>query len=110
MAIAAGGMLALRGAWDLRPSLSPFPRPIDGAPLVESGVYRLVRHPIYSGLVLAGLGWGVLSGSILALLAAGLLFVLFAAKSRREETWLREAHPGYAAYAARTKRLVPWLY
>ena len=108
--ILVGGAVALRGVWDLRPSLSPFPRPISGAPLIESGAYRWIRHPIYSGLVLAAIGWGLVTGSSVAIGAAGLLFVLFAGKSRREEAWLSEAHPGYGAYQRRTRRLIPWVY
>jgi protein-S-isoprenylcysteine O-methyltransferase Ste14 len=56
VAIVIGGGVAARGIWDLRSGLSPFPRPIAGAPLVESGAYRLIRHPIYSGLVLGAIG------------------------------------------------------
>ena len=109
-AIVFGGLVAVRGVWDLRAGLSPFPRPLAGAPLVDTGAYRLIRHPIYSGLVLGALGWGLVTASALAIGAAGLLFLLFAGKSRREETWLAEVHPGYRAYQARTKRLIPWLY
>lgn len=110
MGIAAGGLVALWGVWDLRASLSPFPRPIVGAALVETGAYRLIRHPIYSGLVLAAIGWALVAGSPLTLVAAGALFILFAGKSRREEEWLVAAHPVYADYQRRTKRLVPWVY
>lgn len=109
-AIGIGGFVAARGVWDLRAGLSPFPRPIDGAPLVETGAYRLIRHPIYSGLVLGAVGWGLVSGSAVVIVAAGLLFLLFAGKSRREEAWLTAAHPGYADYQRRTKRLIPWVY
>jgi protein-S-isoprenylcysteine O-methyltransferase Ste14 len=109
-AIVVGGGVAARGIWDLRSGLSPFPRPIAGAPLVESGAYRLIRHPIYSGLVLGAIGWGLFTGSILAIGAAGLLFLLLAAKSRREEVWLMTVHPEYRAYEQRTKRLIPWIY
>jgi protein-S-isoprenylcysteine O-methyltransferase Ste14 len=110
VAIVVGGGLAARGIWDLRSGLSPFPRPIAGAPLVESGAYRLIRHPIYSGLVLGAIGWGLVTGSILAIGAAGLLFLLLAAKSHREEAWLAAIHPEYGAYQRRTKRLIPWIY
>jgi protein-S-isoprenylcysteine O-methyltransferase Ste14 len=108
--IAAGGLLAARGSWDLRASFSPFPRPVEGAPLIETGAYRLVRHPIYGGLILAGLGWSLVTSSVLAALATGLLFVLFAAKGRREEALLEAIHPGYGAYRRRSKRLIPWVY
>lgn len=110
VAIVVGGGVVGRGLWDLRSSLSPFPRPIAGAPLVESGAYRLIRHPIYSGLVLGAIGWGLVTGSILAIGAAGLLFLLLAAKSRREEVWLVAIHPEYGTYQQRTKRLIPWIY
>jgi len=110
VAIVVGGGVAGRGIWDMRSSLSPFPRPIAGAPLVESGAYRLIRHPIYSGLVLGAIGWGLVTGSILAIGAAGLLFLLLAAKSRREEVWLLAMHAEYGAYQQRTKRLIPWIY
>ena len=109
-AIVVGGFVAARGIWDLRSGLSPFPRPIAGAPLVESGAYRVVRHPIYSGLVLGAIGWGLATGSILAIGAAGLLFLLLAAKSHREEAWLAAIHPEYGAYQRRTKRLIPGIY
>jgi protein-S-isoprenylcysteine O-methyltransferase Ste14 len=110
VAIVVGGVVAGRGLWDLRFSLSPFPRPIAGAALVESGAYRLIRHPIYSGLVLGTIGGGLVTGSILAIGAAGLLFLLLAAKSNREEVWLVAMHPEYRAYQQRTRRLIPWIY
>jgi protein-S-isoprenylcysteine O-methyltransferase Ste14 len=110
VAIVVGGGAAGRGIWDLRSNLSPFPRPIAGAALVDSGAYRLIRHPIYSGLVLGAIGWGLVTGSILAIGAAGLLFLLLAAKSHREEVWLVAMHPEYRAYQRRTKRLIPWIY
>ena len=109
-AIAAGGFVAARGAWDLRSSLSPFPRPVAGASLVETGAYRFIRHPIYSGLVLGAIGWGFLTASILAIAGAALLFLLFDGKSRREEVWLADEYPGYRAYRQRTRRLIPGLY
>ncbi len=109
-AITVGGFTATRGVWDLRASFSVFPRPVAGAPLIESGAYRLIRHPIYSGLVLGAIGWGLVTGSFVVIGASGLLFLLFAGKSRREEVWLSAEHPEYDAYQRRTKRLIPWIY
>ncbi len=109
-AILRGMLVAGRGVWDLRGSLTPFPKPVAGAPLVETGAYRLIRHPIYSGLVLAAVGWGLVTASPVAIAAAGLLFLLFAAKAQREEAWLCAVHPEYRAYQRRTKRLIPWIY
>ncbi len=108
--ILAGAILAVRGLADLRENLTPFPRPRDGARLVETGAYRLVRHPIYGGLIVGSAGWGLVTAAPLALVLAAVLFAFFDLKSRREEAWLAERFPGYRAYRARTKRFIPWTY
>lgn len=107
--IAGGGILALRGLRDLRDALTPLPYPRSDAELVETGVYRLVRHPIYGGLGLAAVGWGMLMASPAALVAAAVLWGFFELKSRREEAWLEGRFADYAAYRARTRRLIPWI-
>jgi protein-S-isoprenylcysteine O-methyltransferase Ste14 len=106
----AGGLLALRGVWDLRRQITALPYPPDGARLVDRGAYRLVRHPIYGGIVLGGIGWALVTASAAAAVMAIVLFVFFDLKARREEVWLLERVPGYAEYRARTRRLVPWIY
>jgi protein-S-isoprenylcysteine O-methyltransferase Ste14 len=108
--IGCGGILSLRGVLDLRENLTPFPRPLEGARLVESGAYRLVRHPIYGGLVLGALGWGLVRASPLTLAGALLLAGFFDLKSRREEIWLSERYENYPTYRRRTHRLLPWIY
>lgn len=108
-ALVAGGILAIKGARDLGASLTPLPHPTDDATLVEDGVYGLVRHPIYGGIIAGSLGWGLLTASPTALgLAVGLL-VFFRLKSAREEAWLNERFAGYPAYRARTRQFIPWI-
>jgi protein-S-isoprenylcysteine O-methyltransferase Ste14 len=108
--IVLGELVAVRATRDLGRNLSPFPRPLDGAVLVDSGVYAYVRHPIYSGLLLAGAGWSLATASVGAAMATIALFLVLDAKARREEVWLRGVYPGYEGYRARTRRLVPGLY
>jgi protein-S-isoprenylcysteine O-methyltransferase Ste14 len=108
--LAGGAWLVLRGIVDLRENLTPWPRPRDVNRLIDSGAYRLVRHPIYGGQVIGALGLGLLAASSVTILAALGLALLFSVKSRREEAWLLDRHPEYAAYRARTRRMIPWLY
>ncbi len=106
-AISGGVVLAVRGIRDLGSALTPLPHPLPGADLVVTGVYGLVRHPIYGGLIIAALGWGLLTASPAALVAALVLWAFFELKSRREEVWLESQFAGYPAYRSRTRRLIP---
>jgi protein-S-isoprenylcysteine O-methyltransferase Ste14 len=106
----AGALLAVAGVLSLGRNLTPLPRPKDDATLVVAGAYRLVRHPIYSGLAAMAFGWGMWVHGWLTLGYALLLFVFFDCKSRREERWLREKFPEYAAYQRRVRKLIPFIY
>ena len=106
----AGGALGIAGVRALGANRSPYPQPLAQAQLVRTGVYRWVRHPLYGSLVLASLGWALLWQSGAALLVTPLLAAVLLAKSRREETWLRQKFPEYASYAASTRRLIPWVF
>jgi len=90
--------------------LTPFPRPSAKARLCRSGVYAVVRHPIYSGIVLAAIGWSLLWLSLAGVAAALLLGVFFDRKATREEQWLRRKFKPYRAYQRRVKKLIPWVY
>ncbi len=108
--IAAGLAVGFAGIRALDISLSPLPKPTDNGLLIVRGLYGVVRHPIYVGLVLASLGWSLMTASFAALVVTLLLCLLLDLKARREEAWLRERYPGYAAYAEHTRRFIPWLY
>ena len=108
--MALGGLLGLAGLFHLGSNITPFPKPVAGGKLVTSGAYAIVRHPIYSGLTIAALGWALWNSNLLGILLAFVLFVFFDMKSRREERWLAEAYPDYGDYRRRIKKLIPWLY
>ena len=107
--VVAGAIQAVRGSRDLRDALTPLPYPRDDAMLVETGIYARIRHPIYGGIVIAAVGWGLATASLAAFAATVGLWLFFEAKLRREEAWLAERFPGYAAYRDRTHRLTTWL-
>jgi protein-S-isoprenylcysteine O-methyltransferase Ste14 len=76
--------------------------------LIEAGPYHYVRHPIYSGLLLAFLGTALMIGEWRALLAAAIIAISFWRKLRLEERWLGEYFgAAYADYMRRVKALVP---
>lgn len=108
--IAAGSLLALAGVFDLGRNLTPLPRPKDNATLVQTGAYRIVRHPIYSGLIMMVWGWALWAQDWFLMGYAVALFIFFDFKSRREELWLREKFPEYAAYQTRVRKLIPFVY
>jgi len=105
-----GVLIALFGVLSLGQSLTAVPYPKEDAVLVESGAFRIVRHPIYSGIILGSLGWGLLTNSLLALLLSAVLFIFFDVKSRREELWLCEKYSNYPDYQARVRKLIPFIY
>jgi protein-S-isoprenylcysteine O-methyltransferase Ste14 len=105
-----GGLVAVTSILALGSNLSPFPRPTAANELVETGAYRYLRHPVYAGIVLAAIGWGLLTASFLAIALSFILLLWFDLKARREETWLAARHPSYEAYRARTRKFVPFFY
>lgn len=110
--VAAGGVLAATGALALQrhEAFTALPHPRTTARLVEVGAYRLVRHPVYGGLILGAMGWALVRGSIPAFVGALALLAFFDLKRRREESWLEARFPDYRAYRARTRRLIPWIW
>lgn len=106
----AGVALVLAAALRLGRSLTPLPYPREGAQLAQTGPYAIVRHPIYSGALLAVFGWAAFVRGPLTLLEALAVLVLLDIKSRREERWLAERFEGYAGYQKRVRKLVPFLY
>jgi 2-amino-4-hydroxy-6-hydroxymethyldihydropteridine diphosphokinase len=106
----AGAGLAFVASRRLGPGLTPTPEPRDGAQLVETGPYALVRHPIYGGVTLFLLGTSMIVDSLAgSLLAIGLGW-FFYLKSEYEERRLLLRYPGYHVYKQRVpRRLIPFL-
>lgn len=79
--------------------------------VVDTGPYALVRHPIYTGIIVAGFATAVLRGTALAFLGATILTVSWYVKASLEERFLREelGAADYDAYAQRVPMLVPFL-
>ena len=77
--------------------------------VVDSGPYALVRHPIYTGLIVAAFATAVIRATPWTLLGAGLFALGFALKAKVEERFLEAELGGYDAYRARVPMIVPFV-
>jgi protein-S-isoprenylcysteine O-methyltransferase Ste14 len=107
--VALGVGIALAAGAGLGRTLTASPIPKADGQLVTTGVYGLARHPIYSGLLVLGVGLVVIGASWLHALAWVALLSVLMTKARFEERMLADQYPDYATYAARVGRLVPGL-
>ena len=105
-----GGLVSLLAVVNLGSNLTPLPHPKDGATLVVSGMYRFVRHPIYFGVIVMAAGFALSVHGWVTLAEAATLALFFDIKSRREEIWLADHFPAYAAYQQRVRKLIPFVY
>jgi protein-S-isoprenylcysteine O-methyltransferase Ste14 len=79
--------------------------------LITTGPYALVRHPIYTGILVGFLGTAIALSQVRGFLAFILIFIALWGKLRREEAWMRSQFgETYAAYARHTAALVPYLF
>ena len=106
----SGLIFIIKGLIDLGKNLTPLPYPREDGELVQTGIYGMVRHPLYSGLISVALGWALFQMSISHLIATAILLIFFDLKSSREERWLSEKYPDYSEYSQRVKKLIPGIY
>jgi protein-S-isoprenylcysteine O-methyltransferase Ste14 len=106
-----GAALVLRSRAELGPAWSFVPRAGGRTSLVTTGPYRLVRHPIYLGLVLLAIGQSLAFASwpALMIVLSGIV-PTFAWRARVEEKLLdRTFGERYAVYRQRTRMIIPYL-
>jgi protein-S-isoprenylcysteine O-methyltransferase Ste14 len=108
---AAGGALRLWPVFVLGKRFSGLVAIQPGHSLVTSGIYGVIRHPSYLGLLISSLGWVLAFRSGLGVVLVVLLIPPIVARIRSEEALLRTQFGSeYDAYCARTSRLIPGIY
>lgn len=106
-----GGVLRLWPVFVLRNRFSGLVAIQPGHTLVTSGIYRVIRHPSYVGLLVNSLGWSLAFRSWVGVILTALTLVPLLSRIRAEERLLREEFGDeYAAYCARTWRMIPGVF
>lgn len=103
-------LLLLSGSLELGVNLTPLPYPKDDGELVTSGVYGVVRHPIYSGVIFLAIAYSCWKLSFVHAIGAIILLLFFDVKARKEESWLSNKFSDYDQYRSQVKKLIPWIY
>jgi len=105
--VVLGAAIAILAGLRLGPNLTPTPLPKEDGEMVTAGFYQYIRHPIYTGVLLAAAGVVVFQGSIAHIVGVVLLWGVLTIKALGEEKMLSEKHDGYGSYIQRTGRFVP---
>ena len=112
--VGVGLVVVYKAAVDLGTNLSPWPTPADPntgrGSLVDTGIYSLLRHPMYSGLIFGMAGLSVATDSALRMLLTAALYLVLDAKSDFEETKLIETYgDDYRAYMEKVQdKIIPF--
>ena len=108
--VAAGLGLAVWARWHLGRNWSSTVTLKEGHTLIQSGPYRKIRHPIYTGLLLALIGTAAAIGEWRGVLAVACAFIGVRWKIRVEEERMGRTFPQYEQYRNATSALIPLLY
>ena len=91
-------------------SFSPFPHPSKSNVHINEGVYKYVRHPLYSGLILAGVALLLSNLKLETFTVLITLVAILNIKADIEEEHLIDKHEGYKNYQEKTKKFIPYVY
>lgn len=108
--MAAGALGLIASVISLGTALTPNPVPLERAKLKTTGLYGLVRHPVYFFGVVFFIGFNLFHAAYFSSVFLALFFLFIDKKSSFEESQLIEKFPEYRAYMTKTKKLIPFIY
>ncbi len=104
-----GLIIILFAFLQLNKNLTPFPTPIESGTLIQAGLYKYIRHPIYTGIIIFSVFFGIFNESIWNIFIGFALFILFYFKSKYEESLLKKQYKDYDNYTKKTGRFFPFI-
>ena len=102
-----GILIASAGVLSIGKGFTPFPTPKDSGQLKQTGIYKYIRHPMYSGIIIAATGIALYNSNLPRLALCLVLYLFFQYKSRYEEKLLKQKFPEYDTYKTITGRFFP---
>ncbi len=112
LALLLGGiLLALWAAIYLRvKNFSVMPEPVSHGTLICTGPYALIRHPMYSAVLMCAIGALLAHGQWHRVVYVVILAAVLYMKIQREEAMLGQVYADYASYQKRTSAIIPYIY
>lgn len=106
-----GAFIGLWGLFSFHlKSFSIFPTPTENNKLTTRGIYKFIRHPMYTGLLIIGFSLMISSLSTLTIIIYIFLIAILDLKASLEERMLIRIHKDYKDYIKNTRRFIPYLY
>ena len=102
-----GIIISIAALITLNKNLSPYPTPKEGAELIQAGIYKFIRHPIYTGILFFTFGFSMYSENALRLIIFFSLLILFRFKAAYEEKLLQDKYSNYTDYKKTTGMFLP---
>jgi protein-S-isoprenylcysteine O-methyltransferase Ste14 len=106
----AGFVLVIASVFSFRQRITPHPVPLHNYKLRKTGMYAIVRHPIYFSILVIMTGSVFFFQAYISLVFVIALFLLFRSKAAFEERFLVEKFSEYAEYQTKTRKLIPFIY
>ncbi len=103
-------IVMLIALFQLNKSLTAFPTPKENGILITNGVYKYIRHPIYSGIIISTFFFGVYKTNSWEILISVSLFLLFYFKSNYEELMLEKHYTNYKEYKKKSYKFFPFIF